>query len=469
MTDSTADTALMGQPAQAYASAVAKTEARKGLPFIFAAIYTFSALVPMLIPVGPFVLMPFRIVLLLLFIPVFIGLMTGRAGRILWADWLIIGAGFWAAIAMFANHGIDNVLEPVGINTLQFVGAYLLARTTIRNSSDFRKFVNVFFVILMVLVPFAAFESLTGRSILLEALPNSVRIVSPPMRWGMRRAQVLFSHPILFGVFCAIAFSLFFFVLKGFRRYLGMLLSAGGAFFSLSTGALMSVIFQFGFIVWELVTRPRAGRWLTFGILTAVAYVVVDLLSNRNPFHILVDYATFNTASGFNRILIWNFGTQNVADNPIFGIGMNDWARPSWMSNSVDNYWLLETMRYGLPFIIMYATAILMVMLKVARAPLSDPLDKACRAAFLTSMGGVILAGGTVHYWHTIQSFIMFLFGSGIWAISGGAKAAVSQTADALNDAMPARMRYSRGKRPPPRKRGNQPAVARETIKRAVR
>ncbi|MEX0279697.1 MAG: O-antigen ligase family protein [Arenibacterium sp.] len=466
MADSTADMALLSQPAQSHA---AKDEKRKGLPFFFAGIYILAALFPMLIAVGPFILLPFRIVLLILFIPALICLLSGRSGRILWADWLIVAAGFWAALAMFVNHGVGEVIEPVGINTLQFVGAYLLARATIRNSGDFRKFVNVFFVILLVLVPFAAFESLTGRTILLDALPNSVRVVHPPMRWGMRRAQVLFSHPILFGVFSAIAFSLFFYVLTGFRRYLGLMLSTGGAFFSLSTGALMSVIFQFGFMMWELATRPRPSRWLTFGILTAVSYIVVDLLSNRNPFHILVDYATFNTASGFNRILIWNFGTQNVASNPIFGIGMNDWARPSWMSNSVDNYWLLETMRYGLPFIIMYVTAIIMVLLKVARAPLSDPLDKACRAAFLTSMGGIILAGGTVHYWHTIQSFIMFFFGAGVWAISGGAKAAVSDVAAGLDEAMPKKMRYSRGKMHPPRKRRPQPVVARENIRRTAR
>ena len=100
----------------------------------------------MLIAVGPFILLPFRIVLLILFIPALICLLSGRSGRILWADWLIVAAGFWAALAMFVNHGVGEVIEPVGINTLQFVGAYLLARATIRNSGDFRKFVNVFFV-----------------------------------------------------------------------------------------------------------------------------------------------------------------------------------------------------------------------------------------------------------------------------------------------------------------------------------
>jgi hypothetical protein len=30
-------------------------------------------------------------------------------------------------------------------------------------------------------------------------------------------------------------------------------------------------------------------------------------------------------------------------------------------------------------------------------------------------LGGVIIAGGTVHYWQGMLSFVMFLFGVGIW------------------------------------------------------
>ena len=64
------------------------------------------------------------------------------------------------------------------------------------------------------------------------------------------------------------------------------------------------------------------------------------------------------------------------------------------------------------------ATATALIMRRLALKSLSDPLDIACRAAVLTAMGGIVLAGGTLHYWQNMLSFVMFMFGSGIWLLS---------------------------------------------------
>ena len=45
-------------------------------------------------------------------------------------------------------------------------------------------------------------------------------------------------------------------------------------------------------------------------------------------------------------------------------------------------------------------------------------LDIASRAGVLTSMGGIIFAGATVHYWQGMLAFVMFIFGSGVWILS---------------------------------------------------
>ena len=68
------------------------------------------------------------------------------------------------------------------------------------------------------------------------------------------------------------------------------------------------------------------------------AYIVVDMLSNRTPFEVLISYGTFNQATAYNRVHIWNYGMQNVMGSPIFGIGLNDWARPSWMQSVVRQF-----------------------------------------------------------------------------------------------------------------------------------
>src|SRR5699024_297760 len=125
---------------------------------------------------------------------------------------------------------------------------------------------------------------------------------------------------------------------------------AMSTFFSLSSGALLAFIVQCGFIAYELVTAPNPRRWRVFAWGCVLGYIVLDLIAAKSPFHTLVHKATFSVGSSYNRILIWRYGTDNVVDNPIFGIGSNDWARPSWMGDSVDNFWLLFAMQYGLPF-----------------------------------------------------------------------------------------------------------------------
>lgn len=389
--------------------------------------FVLSLLIPVHIPVGPVLLMPHRLLLMISFFPSLMWLFTGRAGRVLWADWLMIAATVWALLSVLitARSG-QSTLEPLGIFTLEFLGAYLLSRTAIRSTSDFMAFAKLFFVSVLFLVPFAAIESFTYRPVLLDLIPKSVAPVYTHHRWGMRRAQTIFAHPILFGVYASIGFGLFWFVLRStMTRLTAAVAVVMATIFSLSTGALMSVVFQTIFIGWEVILKSLRKRWSLFAGLFAVIYILIDLLSNRTPFHVLITYATFNTGSAYNRILIWNFGTENVMENPWFGLGVNvhEWARPSWMSSSADNFWLLMAMQYGVPCFIFLATALYLIIRAIGKAPLVSAQDLRCRAGYLVPIGGIILAGGTVHYWHAMMAFVMFFIGSGVWMINGNTEA----------------------------------------------
>jgi hypothetical protein len=70
---------------------------------------------------------------------------------------------------------------------------------------------------------------------------------------------------------------------------------------------------------------------------------VVDLLSNRTPFHVFVTYLTFSVETGYARIMIWNWGIAEVMRHPVFGIGLAEWERPLWKSGSMDNFWLVRS------------------------------------------------------------------------------------------------------------------------------
>lgn len=396
--------------------------AREQGPFWAVPLFMVSLAIPIYVPIGPVLLMPHRIVLLLLFVPFFLRLfVNGQAGRVLVADWLLFGSACWAALALLVNHGFA-VVEAAGIHMIEFFGAYMLARVAIRSSEDFRRMVWVLFVMLMVLLPFVVAESVLHRNILLEIIPGTgfgAAMLEP--RLGLRRAHAIFAHPILLGVFVSTAFGLFWYVLRPRSlQFLGTGASAVATLCSLSTGAFLSVVVQGLLIGWETILKVIQARWRIFTAIAVMGYLAIDLLSSRSPFHVLVTYATFSTGSAYNRILIWNFGTANVRDNPIFGLGLNDWVRPSWMGDSVDNFWLLFAMRYGLPTIIMIFLGLYLILRQVSRAALVTQDDQMARAGYLVAFGGLFLAGGTVHYWHAMMAFAMFFFGSGLWAISGG-------------------------------------------------
>ena len=148
------------------------------------------------------------------------------------------------------------------------------------------------------------------------------------------------------------------------------------------------------------------------------------MFSNRTPFHVFITYLTFNSESSYNRILIWDYGTAEVMRNPLFGIGYGEFDRPWWMHASVDNFWLLIAMRHGLPAFFLFVAAILLIMYKIGRQRIDDPEIAACRAGLLISLGGLIIAGTTVHFWTQLYTFFMFLVGSGVWMLdskrSGG-------------------------------------------------
>ncbi len=397
-----------------------------GGPVWAAKAFLLSLLVPIYLPIGNLLLMPHRIVLLVLFVPFFLRLfIRGRAGPVLVADWLLFCSALWAALALFVNHGATSMaIEGAGIHMIEFFGAYLIARVAIRNGEDFRRVVRMLFLIVAFLLPFAAAESITKRPVMLDLLPfSSVGVTDMGFRWGMRRAQTIFAHPILFGAFVSAGLGVFWYALRPRGlRFIAAPLAAVATVFSLSTGALIAIVVQVIFISWETILRTLRARWRLFAALSVAAYIFIDLLSNRTPFHVLVTYGTFSTGSAYNRIHIWNYGTDNVADNPIFGLGFNDWIRPPWMSPSVDNFWLLLTMRYGIPMFIMAAVALIIILRRVSRAELMNSDDRLARAGYLVSFGGLAIAGGTVHYWHAMMAFALFMFGSGVWAATGGGR-----------------------------------------------
>ena len=383
-----------------------------------------SMALPVIFFVGPLRLSPYRFVIILLFLPCVTAWASGKLGKVRPPDVLVLLYSLWAALALTIAHGPAVALEPAGILFLESFGTYLLARYLIRDARGFETMARSLCLVLAVLLPFALFETLTTRSILLEWFGKVFTVfgnVPKDPRWGLDRVQGPFEHPILFGVFCSAAFSLSLYALGygrgALRRYFWPILSTIMVVLSLSSGPLSALLGQWLFIAWDRLTRRIPKRWTVLFIIIAVAYVVIDVLSNRTPVEVLISYTAFNVTSAYNRILIWQYGSAEVMRHPLFGIGISEWERAWFMSASMDMFWLAPAVQFGLPAIAFLVAAMAWIVLKLSRLKLADPKFHGYRTGLLITIAGLCLAGWSVHFWNATYCLFMFLLGSGVWML----------------------------------------------------
>jgi len=386
----------------------------------------FCLLFPLKFHVGPLLLTPYRLYLLVAFIPMFFLWASGRAGRLRAVDLLMLGFVVWIAVTLLVNHGTSRI-ELIAITTLETLGGFLAGRVLIRNRDDFDALVRLLTIVMVLFLPAAILESLTG----IRVFARIADLIGETHYWvhasgkyekrlEMFRSQVVFEHPILFGVFAASTFGLLYYAnrdggkgIQGFRR--GWL-SMGATFFSLSSGAYLALIAQIGLVVWDKLMHGVRHHWMILVGLVVLAYVVVDLLSNRTPFEVFISYAAFSAHNGYMRINIFNFGMDNVWAHPIFGIGMNDWVRPAWMhAASVDNFWLLMAMRHGFPGFLLIAGAFLSTIVRLSSLKIRDPWVLHQRTGLMVVLVGLVFVLMTVHVWGAVYVFVCFLLGAGAW------------------------------------------------------
>ena len=399
-------------------------------------IYLLCVVLPVGFNLGPLYLTTLRLLLIVLIAPLFLRLLVGKFGQIILTDVLFMVYVFWMVLALVVNSP-DQMLTQVGSVGVEFLGGYLVGRAYIRNRSDFIALSRWLVFLVLCLTPFAVHETLTGRPLIVEALQRvpgirTVEIVTIEGRLGLERVQSSFAHPIHFGLFCSVTFSLCFVALKGvystFQRFLssGVILLSG--FLALSSGALLAILLQIFLISWSLLfSRVRSQWWLLMGFFV-LTYIVIDLLSNRSPIRVFMSYATFSTHNAFWRGLIFDWGVRNIfgdEDSNIpaalwFGIGMNDWIRPSFMySNSMDNFWLIVGVRYGIPAFLMLTIGYGLIISYVMKRDFSSDLEmRLIRQAWVFTFLGLTFTLCTVHIWTNIYSFVFFVFGAGVWMIT---------------------------------------------------
>ncbi|MEM1344735.1 MAG: hypothetical protein AAGI34_09175 [Pseudomonadota bacterium] len=386
------------------------------------ALFVLSMLCPLIIDIGALRMSPYRLVLLVMVLPCFFAVFSGRAGRVRPADYAMLFLYIWSVIAIVFHHGLLSQIEALGIFFVETIGAYMLGRLYIRDAASFLALVRLLFITVMIMLPVAIVEAVTGRNIIIslfEMIGRSYREANMEQRLGFDRAQGAFQHPILFGVYCGGVIALAYFVLGYGKSFIGAAGRAGtvllGALCCFSSGPMTAMVAQLGIIGWNVVFKSIPNRWWMLTGFAAFAWVFVDIFSNRTPPEVFIHYFALNSGTAFNRILIWEYGSKSVMSHPLLGLGFNDWPRPGWMSGSMDMYWLVVPVRYGLPAGLAMGFVFLWIFLKVALRKGLDARLNAYRLGYLGCMLGYFMVGWTVHFWNETYVVFMMIIGAGVW------------------------------------------------------
>jgi hypothetical protein len=176
------------------------------------------------------------------------------------------------------------------------------------------------------------------------------------------------------------------------------------------------MLIQLMLIAWERLFRVFVTKWVVLVVAAGSALGIFQLGYPGGFYGFIVDNLTFNPLSGAGRMEILVYGSQTVARHPIFGIGLTGWTdRPWWRPSSVDNFWMVIAMRYGLP-----ALALIWIGLAwhtariVGRGGLNEQAAN-YRKGYLFAGAGLVFVLASVHVWDADAVLMMFYFGAGAW------------------------------------------------------
>lgn len=380
--------------------------------------FLFALAMPFFFFIGPTRMSPYRLILVATFVPCLVAWLSGALGKVRLADILTLLTAAWGAFVLVALHGIEAV-QSAGIFVIETLGPYLLARKYIRDYAGFQGMVNALSLTIIVILPFAIFENVFGSPILIQAFGTVFPvypIIGSELRLGLRRAQATFEYSILFGIVCSSAFALSYYV---GRRVMQRMLRAGlvalAVVSSLSSGPLLSLVVQSLLIGWDRMTSRVARRWGILAAIVVAVYFAIDLSSNRSPFDVFISYLTFNSDTSYMRVHIWNYGTESVMRHPVLGLGQAEWEHPDWMGGSIDNFWLVAAVRYGIPGFLFIAGSFLAVCFGLGRQKGLSFEAVQSRKALIITICGLVFSICTVHVWDAPYVLILFLLGSGMW------------------------------------------------------
>ncbi|WP_145960497.1 MULTISPECIES: O-antigen ligase family protein [Novosphingobium] len=374
------------------------------------------------IDLAGFQLYPYRLALIVS-IPFMALRLAKEPIRLAVADILFFSSAALMFISTTLHYPLDVALKTGGATTLDTTLAYLLGRVFFRNPLDVRRFLyrSSPLVVLVGLIIFA--ESVSHQYIFRPTVgritgfsPESTIERVYELRFGLLRAMGPFMHPIAAGIFFGSLVPLFLSADLPKRRWIGLIACSAG-FFSWSSAGLATIILCFGLLFYDFVQKKYGLTWLPLLMASSLFLIVVEAFSGGGVIKFVIRYASINPQTGYFRLAIWDYGTAHLMRSPWIGIGiLESYDRPEWMhSDSVDNYWLLLGLRFGIPCSVLMAGAFLFNIWKLATVRVAVELGslRGRRMATGLSIGlaVIFLILWTVSPWGADITWLLILLG----------------------------------------------------------
>jgi hypothetical protein len=410
----------MGKPRQGIAGQTADK-----MPALFVAVF-LSLCVPIFFSLAGLHLSFSRLLLMVLFPYLFFQVYSGKCGGVRWIDIGMLLFVIALAASIFVNN--RNVFVTfVGSNVIIILGGYMAGRVFIRGPGSFTGFIKLFGFVLLFTLPFAVCESQTSVMViprLLDKLPiiSSSQDTNYLPRHGLFRVQVLFTHPIHYGLFASMCFSLIYVGLRNSistsARLGWTLCVAACCFSSVSSGPFLAMLAQVALIFYAWVASGLRHKWRVLIGSFVVIYTILELMSSRSAFFAIAERLAFNSHTAYVRRVLLDYGLAQVGRTPFLGVGYNKWDLPSYMSGSLDNYWLMTALVYGIPAFVFLFSAFIVTLIKAGGRDFSaSSLVTDLRLAWSLVIASLILTLSTVAIWSDIATLVFLFLGSGAWLL----------------------------------------------------
>jgi hypothetical protein len=233
----------------------------------------------------------------------------------------------------------------------------------------------------------------------------------------MIRAQGTFEHPILFGLVGSMAFANVLYIYRD--RFLRSVQLA--AFFvfivftTISSGPMLSILIQAALTGWDRLLWFMRFKWVVFGFLVLMGFMLLKIASQFHVLDFIIQNLMFNPQTADGRLVILEYGTREIINHPLFGIGLSDWVRPWDKGASVDNFWLNHAMRFGVPSLVFLVVALTISCVRIVLETTLDRREASYRTGYLITLAGLVVTLGTVYIWSATAVFVCIYFGAGAW------------------------------------------------------